>query len=567
MMRRKKRGPWGGTYLILLLALAVIIPCVTPRPVSLVHQEADPPATPLRNKGAAAASRKKPQRGTKSAFPSAAGSAGEHGDDDGAAPVLLSTEIDATLFSRGATDAALIVREESAVIVESQQARAQTDQSTLVVAGTVDGQVHALDPATGSLRWSFDTGEPLVKSYQQLPGTLDEKKWLIPALDGSVLVHTAQGLRRPGLKVRHLVEQTPFLDRGGVFYTGSKVSRIYGVDARTGEVRQVLSGDTADSLESNRRLLARSGSDDNVIWIGRNDHTIRAFDVPTGQEEWSLTVGEFVSLDGLYLAASSAVGNPAAAAAASAAATASLTATPDGRLTSSPAVTTAVGGGGKGGDDLDGRFPGLDWSVPLPSHVSSAFLVALEEGSPHTYLPLQQMPLSQSSGAGLPAGGSGGGGTSSLGILDNGQVYAVALGELGNGEGEDGGTGGGPGAHGSRGKKGRAGEGKVTQGGRTSATQPLLPHGGDWQQQREGGDGSEPDGGTGGGGGGGHGVSGSLVQNWSTKGSSQNREPHILFSQGIVSFVRWVPPESRDSLSCGSLGQHGSRRRGFVGVP
>ncbi|CAM9941464.1 unnamed protein product [Scytosiphon promiscuus] len=345
-MRRKKRGRWGSTFFASLLALGVLVPCVVPRPVSLVHQEPEPPATPLRNKGpsaAAAASRKKPPRTTKSAFPSPAAVAGDHGDDDAdATPTLLSSEIDATLFGGGAASAAaLSVREEWSVVGDNnnalamvggrqQQPQPQEDQSTLVVAGTVDGQVHALDPATGGLRWSFDTGEPLVKSYQQLPGTLDEKKWLIPALDGSVLVHTAQGLRRPGLKARHLVEQAPFLDPGGIFYTGSKVSRIYGVDARTGKVRQVLSGDTADSLESNRRLLALSGSDDDVIWIGRTDHTIRAFDVPTGQEEWNLTIGEFVSLDGLYLAA----GNGVAATAASALSEPfpSLTATPEGGL-------------------------------------------------------------------------------------------------------------------------------------------------------------------------------------------------------------------------------------------
>lgn len=556
-MRRKKRGPWGGPFSSAsLLALALLIPCAVPRPVSLVHQEAEQPATPLRNKGpsaAAAASRKKPPRPTKS-FPSPAAVPGEHGDDD----ALLSSEVDATLFGGGgaaaAGAAALLVREESsrvednnnalAVVGEQRQPQPQEDQSTLVVAGTVDGQVHALDPATGDLRWSFDTGEPLVKSFQQLPGALDEKKWLIPALDGSVLVHTAQGLRRPGLKARHLVEQAPFLDSGGIFYTGSKVSRIYGVDARTGEVRQVLSGDTADSLESNRRLLARSGSDENVIWVGRNDHTIHSFYVPTGQEEWNLTIGEFVSLDGLYLAASSATvsGTTPSAAAGSALADPfpALTATPEGGLRSSAAAAAGKGGSrGRGSSDPD-------WSVPLPSHVSSVFRVALEEGSVHTYLPMQEMPLSQSSGA-RAAAAAGSGGASAVGILENGQVFAVALGEHGLGEGEDGGgtSSGGPGGHGSRGKKGRAGEGKVTHGGRTTATQPLLPHGGDWQQHRDGGDSSELDGG-----GGGHSMSGSLVQSWLSKGSPQSGELHSTRSRRSDRCPAWAVCVWTHAVSC-----------------
>lgn len=76
----------------------------------------------------------------------------------------------------------------------------------------------------------------------------------------------------------------------------------------------------------------------------------------------------------------------------------------------------------------------------------------------------------------------------------------------------------------------------MTQGGRTTATQPLLPHGGDWQQQqqqRDGGDGSEWDGG---GNGGGQGVSGSLVQSWSSKGLSHNGEFFCVLSpsQGSI---------------------------------
>ncbi|CAN0439544.1 unnamed protein product, partial [Ectocarpus sp. 12 AP-2014] len=582
-MQRQQRGKTRAASLLLLFALLVTTtPRVTPRPVSLVQQEAEAPATSsVRNKGpsaAAAASRKKPTRTTKSAFPSAAAAGGENqGDDAAVSSVLLSSEIEALLFEQppplGDNNALALVGEQQQ---QQQQRRRQQQQqqqrSTLLVAGTVDGQVHALDPSTGGLRWSFHTGEPLVKSYQQLPGTLDEKKWLIPTLDGSILVHTTQGLRRPGLKARLLVEQTPFLDPKGIFYTGSKVSRIFGVDARTGEVRQVLSGDTADSLESNRRLLARSGSDDDVIWIGRNDYTIRAFDVPTGQEEWNLTIGEFVSLDDLYLAASSGAGNSrtraeAARAAAAAAAAAlsesvpSLTATADGLLQSVAA--------GKGGNEnrIGGISADPEWDVPLTAHVASVFRVSLEEGSVHTYLPMQQIPLSQSAGAGAPVVGNGSGGTAAVGILENEQVYAVALGEHGGGGsegGEDGGAGWGPGGHGSRGKKGsRAGEGKVTHGGRTTATQPLLPHGGDWQQQqRDGGDRPDADGGGSG--------SSSLVQSWSTKGTPQNaavvscppkwcQPGHSAFPSCLVGVhtVQQITGEEQARLSLGMGSQAG----------
>lgn len=425
----------------------------------------------------------------------------------------------------------------------------------LLVAGTVDGQVHALEPDTGEVRWSFSTGEALVKSYQQSPGALDEKRWLIPALDGSLLVQTAQGLRRPPFNTRTLVEQTPFMAPGGTFYTGSKNSRIWGVDAQTGEVRQVLSGETADSLESDLKLLARSGSDGELIWIGRKDYTVRAYDVPTGQEQWNLAIGEFVSLDGFYSSSDAGKGGGGGGAAGAGKSASgrntgtrgnpplvgsradpmpTLVATPEGLLRLAFKGKAKGDTGSSGGNrPLSPRQSGglgsrgsSVWSAPLPAHVASVFQVALEDDSARTYMPLQRLSLSQTAADGTTSGNGGttqgSAGNVAVGILDNGQVYAVALDELRQSDGEDsvGGDGGSArntgGGGVSRGKKNRAGDGnKVTQGGRASATQPLLPHssgGGDWQRS----DGDSAD--YGAGEGGGHGLSSSLVQSWSQKG-------------------------------------------------
>lgn len=552
-------------------------------PASLVEPELGPPRKDPTNIDGSAFARE--------AASAAAAAASGHAHDRAVQQPSTLTTLSAGVDAAGGVIVSQELEEDSTQLQKPQRHQAQDvkqavalvasgDERTgsmLMVAGTVDGQVHALDPATGEAKWSFSTGEPLVKSYQQLPGTLDEKRWLIPTLDGSMLVHTIKGLRRPGLNARLLVEQTPFLAPGGTFYTGSKVSRIFGVDAHTGEVRQVLSGDTADSLESNRRLLARSGSDEDVIWIGRNDYTVRAFDVPTGQEEWNLTIGEFVSLDGLYLAASSAAATAAvapsagdvggtgskgksgtrsgAAAAAAAAAAAGSAAPPLLSLVATPDGSLRLKGSARTGKYHHRAFPssspstasGADWDANLPAHVTSVFRVALEEGSSHTYLPMQRMQLSQSAGDGAHGVGGGTGGTAAVGMLDNGQVYAVALhgndvdGEEGNNEaggvnsGGSGATAGGH-THVSRGKKVRTGDGKVSHGGRASATQPLLPHG---DKQRDGGDGGIGVDYTGGlEGGAGHGsMTGALVNSWSSKAPSTHHGEHFFQPSSLLVFV------------------------------
>ena len=470
------------------------MPFITPLPASFVNR--DPEPLPLRNG---------PTYGSDFARVAAKAetdAAAGQGKINVVDPIRRSAQPDRadSLVEVDASMGALVPEVNRALKVAGEQV-------SLMVAGTVDGQVHALDADTGELRWSFSTGDPLVKSYQQLPGTLDEKLWLIPTLDGSILVKTAQGLGRPDLNVRHLVDQTPFLAQGGTFFTGSKVSRIFGVDARTGEVRQVLSGDTADSLASDRKLLARSGSDDDVIWIGRTDYTVRAFDVPTGQEQWNLTVGEFMSLDNLKIAAgSNGVGggdgngggskggiSPAAGSRAVASSDGSL------RLKALPRRA----GKTKPHVNLDAKN---EWKTRLPAHVASVFRVVLEEASDHTYLPMQSIRLVQSAGDEWPGGSSGSGGVASVGLLDNAQLYAVILDEEDDEE-ENVGEHVNANPVGTRAsKKNRHGEGK---GGRTTATQSLIPH--PWDG---------PDLGPGGGlGGGGHEIPGMLVPSLLTKGS------------------------------------------------
>lgn len=542
---------------ISLLALLVLVPCTTPRPVSLVHKDPAEQA-PLLGKVSSE---------SPSAFAAAASAAKAAA---AAAECITPAETPPVVISDAsksvpAVNVALVggASPECGPLLPppSPKARALAvvgEQARLMVAGTVDGQVHGLDPTTGDHQWSFSTGEPLIKSFQQSPGALDEKHWLIPALDGSMLVHTAQGLRRPSFNTRALVEQTPFLAPGGTFYTGSKSSRIFGLDAHTGALRQVLSGDTADNFESVLQQL--SGSDDDVIWIGRIDHTARAFDVATGQEEWNLTIGEFVSLDGLFLSSSTGGGGGGGSGggggggtrvASRSDPTPGLVATPDGSLR---LMGNAVGSNG-GTRPIAGSCSSVSsvWNAALPTHVASVFQVTLEEGSAHTYLPLQRLRLTQSasddasgSGGGGSSGGGGGGGvTAAVGVLEHRQLYAVALDEVRH-EGEDsgdsgcgaGGAGGGRNAGGGgggvvRGTKNRAGDGnKVTHGGRATATQPLLPHSGEWQREGD----SVEHGGTDGGG---HGVSSSaLVQSLSVKGSSHHGAFVSLFEETRLTLVK-----------------------------
>ncbi|CAM9313075.1 unnamed protein product [Chrysoparadoxa australica] len=283
-------------------------------------------------------------------------------------------------------------------------ASTKKDQSVLV--GTLDGVVHGVDRRSGKKKWSISTGEPLIKSFQREAGKLDDsRRWLIPATDGSMLIHTSAGLGRLGPNVHQLLEQMPFMAPGGTFYAGSKNGRIFGVDVGSGEVLQVLSGASMDGLTEQRSMLGQQGNHENIAWVGRVDMTVRAFDVPTGLEQWNLTVSEFITVDGFDLSShwgGDLGGLPTL--------TPSV-ATPEGLLTFSDAANSM---------EL--------WEQPFEAPVAAVFELGCGKADGcSTARPMHRLPLlHQASDVTGPAGA----GSVAIGSLpgdDKGQLFGIIL--------------------------------------------------------------------------------------------------------------------------------------------
>lgn len=176
-------------------------------------------------------------------------------------------------------------------------AKKEGEKKGTVLVGTLDGRLHAMD-TKGKVRWQTrPIGPPLLSSYQQPDPIVSPKRWLVPALDGSLLLHTEAGVRLLGLNVRALAEMPPFLAAGGTLFSGSKASSVYGIDSGSGEVVRVLASER--EVQKSTDVAAADGEDkEDLLWVGRVDYTIRAYNVPTGEELWNVTVGELISLDG-----------------------------------------------------------------------------------------------------------------------------------------------------------------------------------------------------------------------------------------------------------------------------
>ena len=188
--------------------------------------------------------------------------------------------------------------------------------SLITVVGTVDGLLHGFDELNNK-KWTTDVGGGPLSSHHS-SGNLDYS--VIPATDGSLLLHSGEGMRKTSVTARMLVEKAPFTTHDGLIFTSQKTSRVIGVDLGSGRVVHELLGSGGimgiglDDLKRTGRQ-GRGATYDRAIggegsyrgergggnsrkshrspfWLGRTDYTLRAFDQMTGAEEFNFTYSE-----------------------------------------------------------------------------------------------------------------------------------------------------------------------------------------------------------------------------------------------------------------------------------
>ena len=187
----------------------------------------------------------------------------------------------------------------------------------ITVVGTVDGLLHGFDEQNNK-RWTTDVGGGPLSSHHS-SGNLDYS--VVPSTDGSLLLHSVEGMRKTSVTARMLVEKAPFTTHDGLVFTSQKNSRVIGVDLGSGRVvHDVLSSGGIMGLGSEEKRTSRQGrgaifdrdrayvSDSSAgsshrgardrkshrspFWLGRTDYTLRAFDQITGTEEFNFTYSE-----------------------------------------------------------------------------------------------------------------------------------------------------------------------------------------------------------------------------------------------------------------------------------
>jgi hypothetical protein len=123
---------------------------------------------------------------------------------------------------------------------------------------------------------------------------------VLTAIDGSIIHQTHDGMRKTSVTARFLTEQTPFISKEGLVFTGKKSSKIMGFDVNTGKVLfdngEKIRTSSVNTLPAIKKLPTVHTHSPvpsaNSIWFGRVDYSLRAIDSSTGKEQFNLTYSE-----------------------------------------------------------------------------------------------------------------------------------------------------------------------------------------------------------------------------------------------------------------------------------
>jgi outer membrane protein assembly factor BamB len=171
--------------------------------------------------------------------------------------------------------------------------------------GSYNGKFYALDAATGQLKWKFETGGERRYAGRHLHGLLPAGETMpdpwdyflsSPAVwnggvyfgsgDGNVYaLDAASGVLKWKFKTGDVVHSSPAIS-GGALYIGSWDTYLYALDATSGkELWRFKTGEDAE-IHNHVGIQASPAIADGTVYFGCRDSNVYALDAKTGKQKW-----------------------------------------------------------------------------------------------------------------------------------------------------------------------------------------------------------------------------------------------------------------------------------------
>jgi outer membrane protein assembly factor BamB len=168
----------------------------------------------------------------------------------------------------------------------------------LVILGSRDGTFHARDARSGQERWRFETGELLPwewgfegwDAYTSSPVVVDSVV-LFGSGDGFLYaLELASGREIWRFGTGGRIRSSPAVE-GGVVFVGSADGRVYAVDLATGQERwryepHGVSLVSADFGFDRKSIISSPAVVDGTVYVGSRDGYMYAIDQATGEFKW-----------------------------------------------------------------------------------------------------------------------------------------------------------------------------------------------------------------------------------------------------------------------------------------
>jgi outer membrane protein assembly factor BamB len=152
----------------------------------------------------------------------------------------------------------------------------------MVYVGSCDGNLYALDAATGAKIWSYKTGDqvcatPTVEGGIVYVVSFDQNMYALDAKTGTKIWSFKIGITDPN--------SSPAISNGIVYVGGD--TNVHALNAKTGA--------KVWSFTTSGRVLGSPAISGGVVYIGSMDSTFYALNAATGAQIWSYRTGPIVS--------------------------------------------------------------------------------------------------------------------------------------------------------------------------------------------------------------------------------------------------------------------------------
>ena len=148
----------------------------------------------------------------------------------------------------------------------------------VVYAGSQDGYLYALDAATGSSLWSYETGDNITGGVAVAEGLV-----YVPSHDGSVYaLDVDTGRLRWSYETGDAIWSALEV-AGGTVYAGSDDDHVYALDASTGALRW--------RFKTDGDVPGSPTVADGTLYVGSYDDHLYAIDSVTGELKWKSELG------------------------------------------------------------------------------------------------------------------------------------------------------------------------------------------------------------------------------------------------------------------------------------